>query len=97
MGKPFGIGIGYMLLILFAAYATFKFYETQKRIEADLSNRGKLQPGVSYYCNLPVSQRPAQVFASQNFNGDMSTQVGYAPAFGPTENMPGVAACGIFY
>jgi hypothetical protein len=81
--------IGYLLLILFGAYATLKFYETQKQIAVDLSNRGALQPGVSYYCNLAVSQRPQQVLAAQNINGDMSTPLGYAPAFGPTENMPG--------
>lgn len=82
------MGIGYILLLVFAAYATLEFYKTQKEIEKDLENRGSLQPGVSYYCNLAVSQRPAQVLAAQNINGDMSTCAGYAPAFGPTENMP---------
>jgi hypothetical protein len=82
------MGIGYILLIVFGAYATLEFYKTQKQIERDLSNRGALQPGVSYYCNLAVSQRPAQVLAAQNVNGDMVSPYGYAPAFGPTENMP---------
>jgi hypothetical protein len=82
------MGIGYLLLVLFGAYAALKFYSNQKQIEKDLSNRGALQPGVSYYCNLAVSQRPAQVLASQNVNSDMATPAGYAPAFGPTENMP---------
>lgn len=83
------MGIGYILLIVFGAYATLEFYKTQKAIQKDLENRGSLQPGVSYYCNLAVSQRPQQVLAAQSINGDMSTPPGYAPAFGPTENMPG--------
>jgi hypothetical protein len=83
------MGIGYILLIGFLGYATLKFYETQKQIEKDLSNRGMVQPGVSYYCNLAVSQRPQQVLAAQNVNGDMVSPIGYAPAFGPVENMPG--------
>jgi hypothetical protein len=82
------MGIGYLLLLLFGAYATLKFYQTQKAIEADLANRGAIQPGVSYYCNLAVSQRPQQVLAAQNTNGDMVSVIGYAPAFGPNENMP---------
>jgi hypothetical protein len=82
------MGIGYILLIGFLGYATLKFYETQKQIEKDLSNRGTLQPGVSYYCNLAVSQRPQQVLAAQVWNGDQSVALGYAPAFGPNENMP---------
>jgi hypothetical protein len=82
------MGIGYILLIGFLGYATLKFYETQKQIEKDLSNRGTLQPGVSYYCNLAVSQRPQQVLAAQVWNGDQSVELGYAPAFGPVENMP---------
>lgn len=82
------MGIGYLLLILFGAYAALKFYSTQKMIEKDLSNRAALRPGVSYYCNLAVSQRPQQVLAAQNYNGDMVSPGGYAPAFGPTENMP---------
>lgn len=82
------MGVGYLLLIAFGAYAALKFYGTQKLIEKDLSNRGALRPGVSYYCNLAVSQRPQQVLAAQNFNGDMVSPGGYAPAFGPTENMP---------
>jgi hypothetical protein len=83
-----GLGIGYLLLFGILAYAALKFYHVQKAIEKDLSNRGALKPGVSYYCNLAVSQRPAQVFASQNSNSCMVTEFGYAPAFGPTENMP---------
>jgi hypothetical protein len=82
------MGIGYLLLIAFGAYATFQFWKTQQEIKADVSNRGAIQPGVSYYCNLAVSQRPAQVIASQNTNGDMVSPTGYAPAFGPNENMP---------
>jgi len=82
------MGIGYILLILFGAYATLKFYHTQKQIEADLSNRGQARPGVSYYCNLAVSQRPQQVLAAQVWNGDQVSPRGYAPAFGPQENMP---------
>jgi hypothetical protein len=82
------MGIGYLLLLLFAAYAALKFYGTQKAIEKDLSNRGAIQPGVSYYCNLAVSQRPHQVLAAQKYNGDQVSPLGYAPAFGPTENMP---------
>lgn len=80
--------VGYILLILFGAYATLEFYKNQKAIERDLANRGAIQPGVSYYCNLAVSQRPQQVLASQTFNGDMVSPMGYAPAFGPVENMP---------
>lgn len=82
------MGIGYLLLLLFAGYATLKFYQTQKAIEQDLSNRGQAQPGVSYYCNLAVSQRPQQVLAAQVYNGDQTVDYGYAPAFGPNENMP---------
>ena len=82
------MGIGYLLLLGFAAYATLQFLKTQKAIAKDLSNRSQAQPGVAYYCNLAVSQRPAQVLASQQTNGDAVTQTGYAPAFGPNENMP---------
>lgn len=81
------MGIGYILLIVFGAYAALKFYATQKEIAADLSNRSGLAPGVSYYCNLAVSNRPQQVLAAQQTNGD-ATSYGYAPAFGPTENIP---------
>lgn len=88
MDERGGMGIGYLLIFGFLAYAALKFYSVQKEIERDLSNRGGLAPGVSYYCNLAVSNRPAQVLAAQNCNGDMATQYGYAPAFGPTENMP---------
>jgi len=87
-GKGSGLGIGYILLLGFLGYAALKFYETQQKIEKDLSNRGAIQPGVSYYCNLAVSQRPAQVLAAQVYNGDMVTPFGYAPAFGPNENIP---------
>src|SRR5882724_9896168 len=83
-----GLGVGYLLLFGFLAYAALKFYSVQKDIEKDLSNRGGLRPGVSYYCNLAVSNRPAQVLAAQNYNGDMSTMPGYSPAFGVNENMP---------
>jgi hypothetical protein len=83
-----GLGIGYLLIFGFLAYAALKFYSVQREIEKDLTNRGTLAPGVSYYCNLAVSNRPAQIFAAQPSNGDMVSPVGYAPAFGPTENMP---------
>jgi hypothetical protein len=82
------MGIGYILLLLFGGYVTLKFWETQQQVKKDASNRGAIQPGVSYYCNLAVSQRPAQVLAAQANNGDATT-VNFAPAFGPTENMPG--------
>lgn len=84
-----GISVGYILIIGFLAYAALEFYKVQKKISVDLSNRGTLAPGVSYYCNLAVSQRPHQILAFQATNADMSTTPGYAPAFGPTENMPG--------
>lgn len=84
-----GIKIGYILIIGFLAYAALEFYKVQKKISVDLSNRGTLSPGVSYYCNLAVSQRPHQILAFQPTNACMSTAPGYAPAFGPTENMPG--------
>lgn len=83
-----GLGIGYILLVGFLAYAAFQFYRVQKTIAQDLSNRGALQPGVSYYCNLAVTQRPQQILAFASTNSDASTPYGYAPAFGPTENMP---------
>lgn len=83
-----GLGIGYLLLFGILAYAALKFYGVQKNIEKDLSNRGTLKPGVSYYCNLAVSQRPHQILAAQALNCDMATEAGYSPAFGPTENMP---------
>ncbi|SRR6266478_2405897 len=83
-----GLGIGYLLLFGFLAYAALKFYSVQREIAKDLSNRNSLAPGVSYYCNLAVSNRPQQILAAQNFNGCMVSPAGYAPAFGPTENMP---------
>jgi len=83
------MGIGYLLLILFGAYAAIKFYGTQKQVNADQSNRGALAPGVSYYCNIAVVHRPQQVEAFLPANLNSVTQPGYAPAFGPTENMPG--------
>jgi hypothetical protein len=83
-----GLGVGYILLLGFLAYAAFKFYRVQQAIAVDLRNRNCLQPGVSYYCNLAVTQRPAQVLAFAPTNSDAATPVGYAPAFGPVENMP---------
>jgi hypothetical protein len=84
------MGVGYILLIVFGAYAAMKFYGTQKQIEKDLSNRGTAPPGVSYYCNLAVTHRPQQVQAFCTAQNGDSTQCGnYAPAFGPEENMPG--------
>jgi len=82
------MGIGYLLLILFGAYAALKFYQGNKQSQAASINRGVAPPGVSYYCNLAVSQRPHQVLAAQNVNSDMATTAGYAPAFGPVENIP---------
>jgi len=87
-GERGGLGIGYLLIFAVLAYAALKFYSVQREIEHDLTNRSKLAPGVSYYCNLAVSNRPAQVLAAQAYNGDMVSPYGYAPAFGPTENMP---------
>jgi hypothetical protein len=86
-GRSGGIGIGYLLLIAFLAYAVLKFYATQQQIAADISNRGAIQPGVSYYCNLAVSQRPHQVLAAQGWNS-CATSFTYAPSLGPNENMP---------
>lgn len=82
------MGIGYLLILGFIAFAAFKFYKTQKAIEKDLSNRAQAPPGVSYYCNLAVTHRPQQVDAFANTNPMMATEAGFAPAFGPTENMP---------
>lgn len=82
------MGIGYLLVLGFIAFAAFKFYKTQKAIEKDLSNRATAPPGVSYYCNLAVTHRPQQVEAFANTNPMMATEQGYSPAFGPTENMP---------
>ena len=82
------MGIGYLLVLGFVAFAAFKFYKTQKAIEKDLSNRAQAPPGVSYYCNLAVASRPQFVEAFANTNPNMATERGFAPAFGPTENMP---------
>jgi len=82
------MGIGYLLVLGFIAYAAFQFYKTQRAIEKDLSNRAQAPPGVSYYCTLAVTHRPQQVDAFAATNLLQSTQAGYAPAFGPTENMP---------
>lgn len=78
---------GFLLLILFGAYAAIKFYRTEKQIAVELKNKTVNPPGVSYYCNLAVTQRPAQVLAPQDTNS-CATSTGFAPAFGPTENMP---------
>ena len=82
------MGVGYLLLLLFGAYAVLKFYQGNQANSATVINRGVAQPGVSYYCNIAVAQRPHQVLAAQIYNSDMVTQIGYAPAFGPVENMP---------
>jgi hypothetical protein len=82
------MGIGYLLLILFGAYAFLKFHAANKTNATEAANRSVAAPGVPYYCNLAVSNRPQQVLAAQKVNGDMATVVGYAPAFGPQENMP---------
>jgi len=82
------MGIGYLLLVLFGAYAALKFYQGNQASNAVVANKAVAQPGVSYYCNIAVSQRPHQILAAQNINSDMVTQPGYAPAFGPVENMP---------
>lgn len=79
--------IALLALILLGAYAAFKFYRTQKQIDVELKNKIVNPPGVSYYCNLAVTQRPAQVLASQETNC-CATSAGFAPAFGPRENMP---------
>ena len=89
------MGIGYILVLTFIAYAALKFYKTQKAIEYDLSNRGGLKPGVSYYCNLSVTHRQQQVQAFTPTNSMQVSPEGYAPAFGPTENMP--PSCREFY
>lgn len=82
------MGFAYILVLAFGAYAALKFYEDQKEIEKDLKNRQQAPPGVSYYCNLAVTQRPQQVQAFLVTNAMQTTQPGYAPAFGPVENMP---------
>lgn len=82
------MGFAYILVLAFGAYAALKFYENQKAIESDLKNRAQAPPGVSYYCNLAVTQRPQQVQAFLVSNSQQTTPLGYAPAFGPVENMP---------
>lgn len=82
------MGFAYILVLAFGAYAALKFYQTQQAIESDLKNRQQASPGVSYYCNLAVTHRPQQVQAFLVTNGMQTTQAGYAPAFGPVENMP---------
>jgi hypothetical protein len=94
--ENFGIGtsIGYILILGFAVYAALKFYKVEQTIAANTSNRRIAAPGVSYYCNRMVTHRPQQVQAFQSSNTCQTTQNGYAPAFGPAENMNGGGICG---
>jgi|SRR5271154_154904 len=96
-GFSMGAVIGYILLIGFAVYAALKFYNVQSTIALDLSNRKQAAPGVSYYCNRMITHRVQQVQAFQTSNNCSTTQYGYAPAFGPNENMPSICSevCGV--
>lgn len=96
--SKYGIGamLGYVLLLGFIAYAFLKFYNVQAGVSLDITNRKTAAPGVSYYCNRMVTHRQQQVQAFRRTNSCQTTQPGYAPAFGPLENMPGAnEICGI--
>jgi hypothetical protein len=99
MEEKYGIGsvLGYILLLGFAAYALLKFSNVNASVALDINNRTIAAPGVSYYCNRMVTQRPQQVQAFRMGNTCQTTQRGYAPAFGPCENMPCINSeiCGI--
>lgn len=82
------MGFGYLLVLIFVAYAALKFYHSNRQASKDAANRGSLQPGVSYYCNLSVTHRPQQIQAFTPTNPCQVSCAGYAPAFGPEENMP---------
>lgn len=81
-------GLGYILLLTFGGYAAFKFYENQKKIEVDLSNRAVAPPGISYYQPIAVTSRIQQLQAFNPDGAPDSTVSGYSPAFGPNENQP---------
>ena len=80
--------IGFLLVLLFGLYAALKYYKTQQQTTGVVQDAVNNPPGVSYYCNLAVSNRPAQVFASEQTNSCAVTQPGFAPAFGQSENIP---------
>lgn len=43
--------------------------------------------GVNEYDDQPAAQRPGQVYAAMSENPDSVSEPGFAPAFGPDENV----------
>lgn len=80
--------IAYLLLLIFGIYVALKYFKGQQQTTAVKQNAVANPPGVSYYCNLAVTNRPAQALAFDQTNCCATTPVGFAPAFGPTENVP---------
>jgi len=86
-----GMGIGYLLLLALGIFAAVKFWRLNHEAQQIDNKVGVAKSGVSFFCNLAVSNRPAQVLAAQPCNCDQVTQTGYAPAFGAKENMPSLS------
>jgi hypothetical protein len=82
------MSFGYAILLLFGGYAVLRFIETQNQVKVSNQNRAGNPPGVSYFKPIAAPNTRAQSLASQQRNSCAVTQPGYAPAFGPRENMP---------
>jgi predicted negative regulator of RcsB-dependent stress response len=86
-----GVSVAYVVLLGIFAFIALRYWKTQASQAEAQKNQYQAPPGVSYYCNNAVTQRPQQVQAFTPRNNMQSTQPGYAPAFGPRENMPSCA------
>lgn len=82
------MGIGYILVLLFAGYGALKYFGQQKSVAKTRKNRIGGGKGVQYFAPVAVSQRAAQQQSYKTKNTNSVTKHGFAPAFGPDENMP---------
>lgn len=82
------MALGYVLVLIFAGYGALKYFSQQKSVATTKKNRVGGGKGVQYFPPVAVSQRAAQQQAYKTKNASSVTQKGFAPAFGPGENMP---------
>jgi hypothetical protein len=82
------MAIGYILLLVFGGYVALKYFSVQISIGNKTRNSTIARPGVNYYCAAPQPNRAAQVLAYNEQNQCQTTEPGFAPSLGPTENQP---------
>lgn len=78
--------LAWLILIAFGGYVVSKYYTVQIEVESRAQNQRGAPPGINYYCNAPVTQRPQQVWAFEQVNPCTTQNGETAPAFGPNEN-----------